>query len=121
MTAAWVALGALVGAPLRYLVDRGIRRYRDTAFPWGTLAVNLAASLLLGALVGAGTHVPGAATALAGTGFCGALSTYSTFAYEGQQLALRRARVAAGGYVVLSVAVGVAVAALGWWAGRAMT
>lgn len=117
MTMLWVALGAVVGAPLRYLVDRGVRRYRDTTFPWGTLAVNLAASLVLGALVGAGAHVSGAVTALAGTGFCGALSTYSTFGYENQQLAIRGNRALAASYLGLSVVIGVAVAALGWRVG----
>lgn len=119
MTVVWVALGALVGAPLRYLADRGIRRYRDTTFPWGTLTVNLAASLILGALAGAGAHASGVLTALVGTGFCGALSTYSTFAYEAQQLVTRRARATAAGYLVVSVAVGIGVAALGWWVRRA--
>lgn len=120
MTALWVALGAMVGAPLRYLVDRGIRRYRDTTFPWGTLAVNLTASLLLGALVGAGTHVAGFVAALVGTGFCGALSTYSTFGYENQQLVIRRRRLTAVTYLAASVVIGIAVAALGWRVGRSL-
>jgi fluoride exporter len=120
MTVLWVAFGAAVGAPLRYLVDRGIRRYRDTTFPWGTLAVNLAASLVLGALVGAGTHVSGAVTALAGTGFCGALSTYSTFGYENQQLTIRDKRAVAVTYLAVSVVIGIAVAALGWQVGQSL-
>jgi CrcB protein len=120
MIGAWVALGAAVGAPLRYLVDRGIRRYRDTTFPWGTLAVNLVASLVLGALVGAGAHVSGPATALIGTGLCGALSTYSTFGYENQQLAIRGQRVTLLAYLGLSVVIGVAAAALGWRAGQSL-
>ena len=118
MTVVWVALGALVGAALRYLADRSIRRWRDTTFPWGTLAVNLAASLVLGTLVGAGRDVSGLATAALGTGFSGALSTYSTFAYEAQRLLIRGARATAVGYLAASVVGGIAVAALGWWVGR---
>jgi CrcB protein len=120
MMVLWVGLGALVGAPLRYLVDRGIRRYRDTTFPWGTLAVNVGASLLLGGLVGAGANLPGAVTALVGTGFCGSLSTYSTFGYENQQLVIRRARATAIAYLTISVVVGLAVAALGWAVGHSV-
>lgn len=35
-----VALGAAVGAPLRYLVDRAVQARHDSLFPWGTFAVN---------------------------------------------------------------------------------
>lgn len=80
MTVLLVALGAAVGAPLRYLVDRAVRARGDPAFPWGTLLVNVAGSLLLGVLVGGAP--PGPVGALVGTGFCGALTTYSTFGYE---------------------------------------
>ncbi|WP_246063949.1 fluoride efflux transporter CrcB, partial [Nonomuraea longispora] len=75
-----IVLGAAVGAPLRYLVDRAVQARHDTVFPWGTLTVNVAGSLLLGFLAGlpAGDEV----MALAGTGFCGALTTYSTLGYE---------------------------------------
>jgi CrcB protein len=45
-----VALGAAVGAPLRYLVDRAVQTRHDSLFPWGTFAVNAAGSFLLGGL-----------------------------------------------------------------------
>lgn len=112
MTVLWVALGAAVGAPLRYLTDRGIQRLRPSIFPWGTFVVNVAGSFVLGALTGAG--VAPAVTALVGTGFCGALTTYSTFAYETFGLAERRVDGAAVANLVGSVAAGVAAAALGW-------
>ena len=92
MTVLFVALGAIFGAPARYLVDRAVRARHDTTFPWGTLTVNVTASLVLGLLVGAGSHVSAAVDTLVGVGFCGALSTYSTFAYENQQLVLQRSR-----------------------------
>jgi fluoride exporter len=84
MTALLVALGAAVGAPLRYLTGRAL----DARFPWGTLTVNLLGSALLGALVGAA--VDGHALALLGTGFCGGLTTYSTFAVQSVQGGRRR-------------------------------
>lgn len=52
MTVLLVAVGAAVGAPLRYLVDQLIQARHDSVFPWGTLTVNAAGSALLGFLAG---------------------------------------------------------------------
>ena len=110
MTLLLVALGAAVGAPLRYLVDRAVQRRHDSVFPWGTFAVNVTGSFLLGVLVrGASAGaVPGSLVALLGTGLCGALTTYSTFGYETVRLLEDRAR----SYAVLNAAASV-VAGLG--------
>ncbi|WP_206437606.1 fluoride efflux transporter FluC, partial [Candidatus Protofrankia datiscae] len=48
-----VIVGAAVGAPLRYLTDRAVQARHDTAFPWGTFTVNVAASAVLGLVSGA--------------------------------------------------------------------
>jgi CrcB protein len=85
MTMLMIALGAAVGAPLRYLVDRSVRRWHDRVFPWGTLTVNPTASLILGLLVGLGGHVGTVTYALVGTGFCATLSTYSIYSTYGYQ------------------------------------
>jgi CrcB protein len=108
--ALWVALGAAVGAPTRYLTDRALQRRTRTELPVGTLVVNLVASFVLGVVTGAGSLSP-AVAALVGTGFCGALSTWSTFAYEVAEL---RARALALGYLVLTLVAGLALAALGY-------
>jgi fluoride exporter len=100
MTILLVGLGAAVGAPLRYLVDRAFSR-GDAVFPWGTFTVNVGGSLLLGFV--AGLPASGPVTALLGTGFCGALTTYSTFGAE----TLRLTEDGAGWYAVLNAAASV--------------
>ena len=112
MTVLLVALGAAVGAPLRYLVDRFIQARHDSLYPWATLTVNLAGCLVLGALAGSG-GLPGWVAALVGTGFCGALTTYSTFGYETVRLVQERARLIAAANVAVSLAGGLAAAYLG--------
>lgn len=110
MTALLVVLGAAVGAPLRYLTDQVLRRRLGDRFPWGTFAVNVVGSGILGALTGTSTAVH----ALLGIGFCGALTTYSTFGYETVRLIEDRAYLRAFTNVAASVVVGVGAAALGY-------
>ena len=111
MSFLFVALGAAIGAPLRYLTDRAIQSRHDSVFPWGTLTVNVAGSLLLGFVTGLPAD-PGVA-ALVGTGFCGALTTYSTFSYETLRLLQDGARFYAVINVVASVVAGLGAAYAG--------
>lgn len=113
MTFLWVALGASIGAPLRYLVDRAIQARHDTVFPWGTLTANLVGSLVLGGLVAAAARLPGAVEAALGTGLCGALTTYSTFTYETVRLLEAGARFHAIAYVGASLSAGFGAVGLG--------
>jgi CrcB protein len=118
----WVCIGAAVGAPARYLVDRAVQARHGSAFPAGTLSVNLAGSLLLGAIVGAAgsLEVPPWVGAGLGTGFCGALTTYSTFGSETVRLAEGGATVRAAVYVALSVLGCIGAATLGYLAGTSL-
>ena len=116
----WVAVGALFGAPARYLTDRWVQSRHDSVFPWGTLAVNIAASFLLGALTGGANAVAPAVALALGTGFCGALSTYSTFSYETLRLLETRARFLAVANVVVALVAGFGAVALGWTVGNAL-
>ncbi|MFE0465180.1 fluoride efflux transporter CrcB [Kitasatospora sp. NPDC058965] len=112
-----VAGGAAVGAPLRYLVDRAVRARRDPLLPWGTFAANVLGSVVLGLVTGA-VQAHGASPQLqllVGTGFCGALTTYSTFSYETLRLAESGARRLAAVNVAGSLAAGMAAVYAGTW------
>ena len=114
--------GAAVGAPLRYLSDRAIQSRHDSVFPWGTFAVNVIGSLVLGLVTGAvsaGGASPQVQLAL-GTGFCGALTTYSTFSYETLRLLEGDARFLAAANVAASIVAGLGAAFLGVAAGQAL-
>lgn len=117
-----VIAGAMVGAPLRYLTDRTVQSRHDSVFPWGTFAVNVVGSTILGLVAGAVTA--GAASTqvqlLLGTGLCGALTTYSTFSYETLRLAEDGARFYAAANVVGSVAAGLGAAFTGDAIARAL-
>lgn len=112
MTAVLVFVGAMVGAPLRYLTDRAVQAWHDTVFPWGTFIVNIGGCLILGALTG--STLPSPALALLGTGFCGALTTYSTFGYETVRLVEQRSYFYAAINVIVSVIAGLGAALLGY-------
>lgn len=114
-----VFLGGMVGAPLRYLTDRLVQSKHDGTFPWGTMSVNVIGSFLLGLLTASAASPQ--LQALLGTGFCGALTTYSTFSYETLQLARKHARTLALGNAVLSVIVGLGAAVLGLTVARLWT
>lgn len=112
-----VALGAAVGAPLRYLTDRAVASRHRSAFPWGTFTVNVAGSFVLGVVVAAAAVLGPVTQVLVGTGFCGALTTYSTFGHETFSLAERGERRVAVGYVLAGVAAGLVAAAAGFSVG----
>ena len=111
MTALLVALGAVAGAPLRYLAGHALWARSRPGFPWGIILVNVAGCGLLGFLAG-WPAAPGL-MALAGTGFCGTLTTYSTFSYQTVRLARTGARRAALVNVAVSLAGGLAAAYAG--------
>jgi fluoride exporter len=75
-----VALGGAIGAPARFLTDLLVQSRHRSAMPWGTFAVNVIGSFVLGLVAGA--HVGSSWMALVGTGFCGGLTTFSTFSFE---------------------------------------
>lgn len=119
MTALLVVLGGLVGAPTRYLTDLVVQSRHSSRLPWGTLTVDVAGSLLLGLVAGitSAHHAPTWVLTLLGTGFCGALTTFSTFSFETFRLLDERQWRTAAVNVAGSVAAGLATVAFGFWLG----
>lgn len=120
MLALLVALAGAGGAVARYGADWAVKRWRATQFPAATLTINVSGSLLLGVLTGLTVHhvVRGGgsgadAITVAGTGFCGGYTTFSTATFESVRLIqLRRYRLAAVN-TVASIVLTTLAAALG--------
>jgi len=112
-----VLIGGAVGAAARYLTDVTVQRSHGSEFPWGTWTVNVAGSFVLGLVAADG---PVWVVTLVGTGFCGALTTFSTFGYETVRLKEEGLPWLAAANVGASIAAGLAAAVFGWWAGTAL-
>ncbi len=84
-TVLWISLGAIVGANLRYFVAQQAARFVSPEFPYGTLAINLTGSFVLGLfLTWTSERVladPRWRLTIA-VGFCGGYTTFSSYAYE---------------------------------------
>ncbi len=114
----WVGLGAVIGASGRYLVAGWVSRLVPTAFPWGTLTVNLAGCFVIGLAWGLGERAlwPPAFRTFLFVGILGAFTTFSSFGLETMHL-LRDGEVSrALGYVLGSNLVGLSLV----WAGLAL-
>jgi CrcB protein len=82
---AWISLGALLGANLRYLLSKIVTRFTDAAFPWSTLLINVTGSLILGFFLVWTTERVLANPLwrwLVAVGFCGSYTTFSSYAFE---------------------------------------
>ena len=111
-----VALGGALGAVFRYLVVRSLQSSLHTAFPWGTLAVNVSGCLLIGLLFGLAegrNWLTPNLRALLSVGFLGGFTTFSALGYE--TIALFRDGLVAQAVanVALQFLVGLAAVALG--------
>jgi CrcB protein len=101
-----IGLGGGIGSIARYLTMIGCGRLCGTSFPWGTLAVNVLGSFVMGVLAEIfRRHVlrDPVLAALLTTGFLGGYTTFSTFSLDVAVLFERGEAIAAGGYIVASV------------------
>ncbi len=106
-----VAIGGAIGSVLRYLTGLAALRMMGPAFPWGTLAVNLVGSLMIGILAELFVRKFGAALELRLfliTGILGGFTTFSAFSLDAVALFERGAAVQAAVYVGASVMVSIA-------------
>ena len=102
--AAAIAIGGAAGAGMRWAIVINVDAGQ---FPWPVFALNVAGSFLLGALLAAEGEQPRARLVLSdagGIGFCGGLTTFSTFAVEVVDLVRAGHATTAGIYAVTSVA-----------------
>lgn len=104
-----IALGAGVGAPARYIIDRTVKKHHRSLIPIETLGINTVGSFILG-LTAHQSHTIGF---IFGTGFAGAFTTWSTFAVEEHHLIKERHQVQAYLYLAATLVLGIGAAAIG--------
>jgi CrcB protein len=102
--------GGAIGAGARHLVNVGMGRLMGTAFPWGTLTVNIVGSFLMGILIEymllRGISSPEVRTFLA-TGILGGFTTFSAFSLDVAALIGRKEQAVAAFYVAGSVGISI--------------
>jgi len=116
-----VALGGALGASARYLTNVTATRVMGHGYPWGTLAVNVLGSFLMGVLVVVLARKGGNAYApLLMTGVLGGFTTFSAFSLDAFTLFERGQMGAAAGYVLASVVLSIAAIVMGILLTRSM-
>jgi len=110
-----VAIAGAIGAPARFVIERGIRARWPADWPWGTFVVNVSGSLALGLVVGLvlAQGVDADVRTIVGTGFLGAYTTFSAFAYETVRVGTVPRRGLAVAYAFGSVVASVLAASIG--------
>jgi CrcB protein len=120
MTWLAVAVGSALGGVARYGLGLAVARAVGVGFPWGTLLINVLGSFVIG-LYGAMTLSDGpmpaspTARAFVMVGICGGFTTFSTFSLQTVDLLQAGEPVAAGAYIVASLALCLAGTFLGYW------
>ncbi len=112
MTPLLMALAGGLGAGSRYSLDAWLRPRFSSRLPWSTLLINITGSFALGLVLGIGAS--SAWLTIAGTGFLGGYTTFSTASVETVHLALDGRRTAAAVNALAMLALGVAAAAVGY-------
>jgi CrcB protein len=119
----WICLGGALGTGARWLVSGWALRWLGSAFPWGTLAVNVLGSFLIGALMHVGLtmeSMPPTLRLALTTGVLGGFTTFSAFSYETVRLLQEEAWLLAFANVSANVAACLLACFLGIVAARAI-
>lgn len=114
-----VALGGAAGSLLRHAVGLAMTAWLGAAFPWGTLLINVAGSLLIGwlasaTLPGGPAPLPDDLRLLLMVGFCGGFTTFSSFSLQTLVLLQQEAYAAAAANILASVALCLIAVAIGF-------
>ncbi|MFC3050701.1 fluoride efflux transporter CrcB [Kordiimonas pumila] len=118
-----IAAGGATGALARHFVASHITKVLGFGFPYGTFAVNMIGSLLMGVLITLFALKFDATPALRGfltVGLLGSFTTFSTFSLEGALLVQRGDWSGAALYMFGSLVVGLACLFAGMWLGRVL-
>lgn len=111
-----VALGGAVGSVARYLLSAAVQEQAQSAFPWGTMTVNVLGCFVIGfitALAAGHGLISPSLKLLLTTGFGGGFTTFSTFMNETVTLSHSGNTTLALLYVAVSVILGFIAAILG--------
>jgi CrcB protein len=116
-----IAIAGSIGALSRYWVSGWLHSVLGLAFPYGTLAVNIIGSFLIGLVM----QISTTSTIISQSwripitiGFLGALTTFSTFSFETIRLAQSGAFIVAALNILLHVSLSLIAALLGLWIGK---
>lgn len=112
----YIGFGGLLGTLARASIGGWVHTWAGAAFPWGTLAINLLGSFLLGVAI-RGAELSSLSPELRGmitVGFCGAFTTFSTFTFETLALMQEGEWVRASLYAFGSLGIGLIALALGF-------
>jgi len=120
----WICLGGAIGTGARYLLSGWLLRHAGPGFPYGTLAVNVIGSFLLGLIL----QVPLTAESLPldlrltlTTGVMGGFTTYSTFNHETLSFLRGDSPLLGFAYLGITITACLLAGALGIWSGRLLT
>lgn len=116
-----VGVGGFLGSVARFVTSRMIDGRLNAVFPYGTLTVNLAGSLILGLVYGLAIRKTGMSEHLRlflGVGFCGGFTTFSTFAWENLNLLQQKMAFASALYIAVSLVAGILAVVAGVWCSR---
>ena len=118
----WVGVGGFLGANARYLIGAWVGSRMGSAFPYGTLVINVSGSFILGVIMGLvdARALSPAFRLAAGVGFVGAYTTFSTFTYETMRLVEDGSSLLAVVNVAGSLLAGLAATIAGLAAGRSL-
>lgn len=113
-----IGTGSFAGGILRYLVSVCMKHLCPHTLVLGTLTANLCGCFLIGLFYGYFSRYSTFSNSwclLLTTGFCGGFTTFSTFANESLSMLQNGNYWSFMGYVAISVIVGIAFVALGYW------